>query len=562
MVLLSCFDNLVIVGFVILVLGIGYYFSSAVKDMESFYLANRSLPWSLVVGALVATWYGGVGTIGTVEYAAMYGLSIWAIWCVTAHTGRLPLALWVGPRIHLRTDITVPDLLESFYGKGVALVASIFMIIYCTQLGEITATGFISHAAWGISKEAGGTIMVILCLALSVLGGLMGITVTDMLLFWCMVFGPCFVLPSQWHLIGGWAGLKHALVATPQLLDPWGGLTPMKAVMLCVVAFGVYADPAFYQRFSASESPSTGRRALLTSFVIWVCFDLVLTLMGLIVKAKYPDMQPGEGYIRVVLSNLPAGFRGLFIIGIIGAIVSTLDGYYLTGGATMAYDLIGRLKKDRLTPKQAVLFSRIGIVIMGIASLLVAFRFPTAQDAFLFIASVWMAAGFVPIVGGLMLNTRRTTLGGYLSMIVGAGVFAYFKIFPFGLFELDPLIAALPCSLIAWFVGNKIGIDRRNGEDGTETVSEGVSMADGTGMDSEDIVSKSDVKLGITWFDWMLVAVYLGVVLLIMFGLLKHDNFIVSRLIPYSVIICVTVIFLDYFSRVFSFMRKQKEGAK
>jgi SSS family solute:Na+ symporter len=213
--LLNGIDNLVILGFVALLLAIGYYFSNAVKDMESFYLANRSLPWSLVVGALVATWYGGVGTVGTVEYAALYGLSIWAIWCVTAHAGRLPLALWVGPRIHLRTDITVPDLLESFYGKGVAILASVLMIVYCTQLGEITATGFISHAAWGVSKEMGGTVMVGLCILLSILGGLMGITVTDMILFWCMVFGLCMVLPGQWDLIGGWAGLHKALAKTP-----------------------------------------------------------------------------------------------------------------------------------------------------------------------------------------------------------------------------------------------------------------------------------------------------------------------------------------------------------
>lgn len=96
--LLSGTDNLIILLFAIFIVYIGYHFSRAVKDMESFYLGNRSLPWSLTVGALVATWYGGVGTIGTVEYAAMYGLSIWAIWCVTAHIGRMPLALWVGPR--------------------------------------------------------------------------------------------------------------------------------------------------------------------------------------------------------------------------------------------------------------------------------------------------------------------------------------------------------------------------------------------------------------------------------------------------------------------------------
>ncbi|WP_371371709.1 sodium:solute symporter family protein [Sporomusa aerivorans] len=454
--LLSNFDNAVIILFTLFIVFVGYHFSKAVKDMESFYLGNRSLPWSLIVGALVATWYGGVGTVGTVEYAALYGLSIWLIWCVTAHAGRIPLALWVGPKIHVRTDITVPDLLESVYGKGVAILGAILMFIYCTQLGNVTAMGFIGKAAWGISNVTAGVMCVGVVVVLAVLGGLMGVAVTDMVLFWCMCFGLTMVMPGQWTDIGGWAGLQQALAGTPELLDPVGGLTPMKAVMLCVLAFGVYADPTFYQRFSAADSPKAGRRALLSCFVIWICFDIVLTLAGLVVKAKYPDMVPGEGYIKLVLESLPEGVRALFIIGLVGGIVSALDGYYLSGGATLANDIYARFKGD-LTQKQLVTATRIGIIVVASLSLLVAFQFTTAQDAFIFVGSLWMAAGFVPIVGALVWPGRKTVLGGYMGLLAGIIVFSYFKVFPVEAFELEPLVAALPISLLAWIIGNKVG---------------------------------------------------------------------------------------------------------
>ncbi|MGE5632351.1 MAG: sodium:solute symporter family protein [Caulobacteraceae bacterium] len=459
--MLTGLDNVVIVLFIGLLIGVGYYFSKTVKDMESYYLGNRSLPWSLIVGTLVATWYGGVGTVGSVEYAAMYGLSVWAVWCVTAHAGRMPLALWVGPKIHIRTDVTVPDLLESFYGKGVAIIGAILMLVYCTQLGEITAMGFIGKVAWGVSNVTVGIVVVALVVVLTVLGGLMGVAVTDMILFFAMCFGLTMVLPGQWDAIGGWAGLIQALNATPELLDPLGGLTPMKALMLCVLAFGVYADPTFYQRFSAADSPKAGRRALLTCFSIWVCFDIVLTVTGLIVKAKYPEMQPAEGYIKLVLENLPVGIRALFVIGLIGSIVSTLDSYYLSGGATLANDIYGRLKGN-VSQKQLVALTRIGVIIIAVAGLLVAFRFPTAQDAFLFIASLWMAGGFVPIVGGLLWNGKRTAMGGYLSILAGCLVFGYLTLHPIQAFELEPLIAALPLSFIAWVIGNRIGNNKNN----------------------------------------------------------------------------------------------------
>lgn len=124
--------------------------------------------------------------------------------------------------------------------------------------------------AWGIKPFTAGAILIVLVIIVGVLGGLMGVAVTDMIFFWCMCFGLTMVLPNQWTSVGGWAGLQHALRATPELLDPLGGLTFMKALMLCVLSFGVYADPTFYQRFSAADSPKSGRRAMLTCFLLWV----------------------------------------------------------------------------------------------------------------------------------------------------------------------------------------------------------------------------------------------------------------------------------------------------
>lgn len=456
MVLLSGLDNVVILIFVIFLVAVSVHFSKSVKDMESFYLGNRSLPWSLTVGALVATWYGGVGTVGTVEYSALYGLSIWVIWCVTAHAGRMPLALWVGPRIHVRTDITVPDLLESAYGKKVAVLGAILMLFYCTQFAQITAMGFIGKVSWGFSHLTSGVIILVLVCIVAVFGGLMSVAVTDMVLFWSMCFGLTMVFPGQWTDIGGWAGLTHALRATPQLLDPIGGLTPMKALMLCVLSFGVYADPTFYQRFSAAESPKAGRRALLSCFSLWVCFDMILTLTGLIVKAKFPNMAPGEGYIMLVLTSLPVGMRALFVIGLAGSIVSALDGYYLSGAAVLSHDIYGRLKGN-VSQKEMVLLTRVGIVFLSLVGLAVAFKFTVANDAFIFISSLWMASGFVPIVGALVYKGKKTPMGGFLALTVGAIVWAYLKISPLKVFDLDPLIGALPLSFIAYIIGNHIG---------------------------------------------------------------------------------------------------------
>lgn len=462
--MLTLVDNIVIVLFVAFVIYIGYYFSKSIKDMESFYLANRSLPWSLVVGTLVASWYGGVGVVGTVGYAAAFGLSSWAIWSVGAHLVRFPLALWVGPKIHVRSDVTIPDFLNSTYGKWVAILGAIFLFIYCSQLGEITATGYIGEAAWGADKVIVGVVVVAITILLTCLGGLMGVAVTDMIMFACMVCGVCIVFPSLYDSVGGISGLEQILASNKELMDPVAGMPISKAIMLLVLCLNVYADPSFYQRFSASNSVKTGRRAMLTCFSLWIAFDIVIVMTGMIVRALYPEMVPEVAYVTVILKGLPAGLRGLFIVGLMGAIISTLDSYYLIGGTTLANDIYGRLIcKGSLSEKKVVNLSRIGSCLLGAIGVLLAFKFTMVYDAIAFLMSLWMSAAFIPIVGGLVYKGKKTQAGGLMSMISGVLVFAYFKLNPvmisqsFG--ELEPILIALPVSFIFWAIGNRIGKD-------------------------------------------------------------------------------------------------------
>lgn len=460
--MLGLVDNVIILLFVLLVLGIGYYFSKTAKDMESYYLANRSLPWSLVVGTLAASWYGGIGVVGTVGYAAVYGISTWAIWSIGAHLVRMPLALWVGPRIQIRTDITVPDLLESLYGRKVALIGAIMMFFVCAQIGEITAVGYIGQAAWGVSNVTAGTVMVVLVVILTVLGGLMGVAVTDMIMFFCMIFSVTMVFPGLFSEIGGWAGLREMLGENAKLMHPTGGMGFWKAVMLVVFCFSPYADPTFYQRFSAANSPKVGRRALMTCFCIWIAFDIVICTTGVIVKALHPEVQPEVGYVQLVLSHMPVGLRAFFIVGLVGAIISTLDSYYLVGGTTLANDIYARARGiDSLPQKTIVTYTRVAVVLLGIIGLSVAFRFELVYDAFLFVGSIWMSAAFVPIVGGLVSKGRKTEMGGLLSMIIGGGVFGLLKLFP-EITAIEPLLLSLPASYIAWMIGNRIGEERNS----------------------------------------------------------------------------------------------------
>ena len=184
---MTIIDNIVVVLCFAGILGVGFYFSKTSQDMDSFYKANRALPWSLCVGTLMASWYGGAGVVGTVGYATTMGFSAFFIWSIGAHAVRFPLALWIAPRISVKAKGTIPDLLRANYGKPAAVLGAIAIVVTCLSIGEIAAVGYVGEGAWHANKFVVAAIVVAVSIAITCMGGLMGVAVTDMIFYFLMV---------------------------------------------------------------------------------------------------------------------------------------------------------------------------------------------------------------------------------------------------------------------------------------------------------------------------------------------------------------------------------------
>ncbi|MEM5767840.1 MAG: sodium:solute symporter family protein, partial [Bacillota bacterium] len=281
--MLSFIDNIVIVLCVVGVLSVGRFFSRTSQNMDSFYQANKSLPWSLAVGTLVASWYGGAGVIGTIGYSTTMGISAFFIWSVSVHMTRIPLALWVAPKISIKVNTTISELLNRYYGRAAAFLGSIVLVVSCLSIAEIAATGYVGVAAWNANKFLVALGVVAIATVITCLGGLMGVAVTDMIFFFLMISCVTIVFPNIFFSVGGFAGIEKALSGVaPEVLTPLGGTPVGRAICLILLCFNVYKDPAFYQRFTASNSANTGKRAMLTCLSIWVSFDVVLIFTGII----------------------------------------------------------------------------------------------------------------------------------------------------------------------------------------------------------------------------------------------------------------------------------------
>ena len=463
---MTIIDNIVVVLCFAGILGVGYYFSKTSQDMDSFYKANRSLPWSLCVGTLMASWYGGAGVVGTVGYATTMGFSAFFIWSIGAHAVRFSLALWIAPRISVKAKATIPELLRANYGRAAAVLGAIAIVVTCLSIGEIAAVGYVGEGAWHANKFVVAAIVVAVSIAITCMGGLMGVAVTDMIFFFLMVTCVSAAFPQLFFSLGGMEGIKEALSGpAPEMLTAFGGTPIPQAVILIVLCINIYKDPTFYQRFASANSPRTGERAMLTCFSIWLSFDVVTMMCGVLIRVHDVNLttQPEVTYVSLIVDTLPVVAKGLFIVGILGAIVSTLDSYYLIGGEIISNDIIYMLRGDRpLKDKTSIRITRIASVCFGIIGLLTAFRFARVYDAFLFLTSISMTLLFVPMMAALMYDGKKTNVAGLSSMVVGAVVWIVFQyICPVTVsgIQIDPVLIGLPLSFIAFLIGNRYGTD-------------------------------------------------------------------------------------------------------
>ncbi len=452
--MLTMIDHLIIYGYLVALIVIGVWFAQKVKSLEDYFLAGRGLLLPLSLATMAATWYGAGGTMSAAEYGFMYGIAVWFVWCIPAHASRIPLALWIAPKMRLSTGITLPDLIERLYDKRLAIIASILMLFYCTQINEVTALGLVGSTVWGIPIKTAAIILVALVVLYTLLGGLMSVVITDMIQFIFMMFGLFIVAPMAWHHLGGWEYLTSNL--DPAMFTPLGDMPPSTIIVLVILGLALYPDPAIYQRFQASKTEKIARRTLLICLLIWVTFDVIMTVLGMLARVKYPAMIPGSAYIQLCMDYAPPVIRGLFIVGLLGTIMSTLDSYYLTAGMTLVKDLYGRISKKEITEKRMVSLTRVGIALSAVVGLLLALQFEMVIEAWIMIGGLFIAGAFVPVICGIFWPWKRTLAGGTASMVVGLGAALIWHLMG-SPFELDPLIIAFPASFLAFLIGNNFG---------------------------------------------------------------------------------------------------------
>jgi len=288
-------------------------------------------------------------------------------------------------------------------------------------------------------------------------GGPRSIGITERVQFVMMFAGFFVIIP---YLVAHHGGLSFLKANLPASHWSWnGGAAPQAVFVWYAIALITLVEPAFYQRCYAAKSPQVARNGILVSILFWIVFDFMTTTVGLYARAVLPHLaDPAQAYPALAALELPKIALGLFTLGMLATVMSTVDSYAFVAAVTLGRDLWWRLRggdEDTVVPRA----TRIGLVLVAVLSIAVALTWRDVIALWHDFGSVATPAMLVPTLTALFPRWRMRPAFALASLVGSAGVGSACLLvgkthggaYPLG---LEPIYPALLTSILVF------GLDR------------------------------------------------------------------------------------------------------
>ncbi|MBK7107257.1 MAG: sodium/solute symporter [Ignavibacteriae bacterium] len=435
---LNTFDNLILLTYFLIVLGIGLFFGrSKGNSISQYFLAGKNLNWIVIGTSLFATNISSEHFVGLAGAGSIHGLSVgYFEWLAVII---LFLLGWLFAPIFLRSNIfTVPQ----FFGKRFDNSSRLYLTIVSILTYIFTKIGVTLLAGTFVLKEVLGwdmftsTIIIVFITGLyTVIGGLTSVAFTQVFQAIILILGA--VLLSAFGLIevGGFSELAAKLPSdyfslfksTSDPNVPWLG------ILIGAPIIGIWywcADQYIVQRVLAAKGIEEAKKGTMLAafFKIFPIFFLIFP--GMIAAVLYPDVKGDFAYSMLLSGNLlPVGIKGLVIAGFFAALMSSLASSFNSAAALVSLDIYQIFRKN-YSERELVLVGRLAtmfFVILAIA--IVPFTKLINIHIYLFLQSI---QSFIapPIVSVLLIGIfwkKASSLGAIWTLIIG-GFIGFMKI--------------------------------------------------------------------------------------------------------------------------------------
>lgn len=446
LIILSAF-----VIYLMIMVVIGAVYMKKTSNAEDYFLGGRGLGgWVAALSAQASDmsgWLlmglpGAVYAMGTGQSWIAIGLFIGTVCNWIFISGRLRRYT-----IEANNSLTLPAYFENRFRdeKRILLLVSsvvivVFFLVYTAS--ALAAGGTLFHSVFGLDYHLALAIGALVILAYTFMGGFMAVCTTDFIQGTLMLIGLLAVPIVAWALLDG--SLSDMLVqsgvaggADAYLSLFSNGGEPYRAIdIISQLAWGLgYCGmPHILTRFMAVKNEKELRKSRVIA-IVWVALSLgAACVIGVLGRAYlYPVILGSDGaastesvfiemITKVFTKDLALPFiGGIFLCGILAAIMSTADSQLLVAASSVSEDIYRSYVHPEADSKKVLRVSRVTVAVVAILAFIIAWN-PDSSIMGL-VSNAWAGLGsaFGPIVL-LSLFWKRTNLAGAVAGIITGGL--------------------------------------------------------------------------------------------------------------------------------------------
>jgi Na+/proline symporter len=260
----------------------------------------------------------------------------------------------------------------------------------------------------------------------TVLAGLLSLAYADIVTGSIIMVMMLVAFPIYWFKAGGWSGMEAAFAAMgdrPQHMQFWGVYSPVTIINFCLPVFLlVLGDANQYQRIFASRNAKGAKSAVTTMIFVALVIELLIIACAWIAASMTPDPVHGK-YILIYAAKhyLPLPLGCLFMVTVVGIIISTADSFLLVPSTTFIKDVYLNYINPQASEKRVLLLSRIMVVVFGVIAYLVSLAFAESTGFFekaLYAFTIY-GASITPSLVAAIVWPRATKMGSIASILSG-----------------------------------------------------------------------------------------------------------------------------------------------
>ena len=431
-----------------MMLVIGASYMKTGKSTEDYFLGGRKLGgWVVALSAQASDMSGWLlmGLPGSV-----YALGTGQMWiAVGLFLGTVANWLIISNRLRRYTivannSLTLPAYFENrFHDKkrillGISsIVIVIFFLVYTAS--AFASGGKLFSTVFGCSYHVSLTIGAVIILAYTFMGGFMAVCVTDFIQGMLMLIALVTVPVIAYALMGGNLGgaLAQTGVTTANFLNVMkngdNAFSAIDIISQLAWGLGYCGMPHILVRFMAVKNQKELNKSKGIA-IVWVAISLAFAvIIGVLGRAYlYPTVLGENGsstetvFIEMITRLFTVDFQipliaGLFLCGILAAIMSTADSQLLVTASSVSEDIYKGIVRKDATQDNVMKMSRITVVVVAILAYLIAWD-PNSSIMGL-VSNAWAGLGsaFGPIVL-MSLFWKRCNLPGAVAGIVSGGL--------------------------------------------------------------------------------------------------------------------------------------------